>query len=220
MHQIPQHLLWVKSVELYETILQGLILDAWLFVSHPSKKCQHFVNTLHWHMDRPVGFLLFSPLNSPPANLMQPAPALSIWIASSATPPVGKSSEQYLLHGSDQTRSGPLGALPWHLPPQPVVAGPSPAIRDCILTQKRTNKCPVRPKLANAEVSNTSKEKDELKVGEICWNIMAILFPSRLFLISALAAVALGQEDNFECPDEFLGFYPHLYRYVWVKACL
>lgn len=40
---------------------------------------------------------------------------------------------------------------------------------------------------------------------------MAILFPSRLFLISALAAVALGQEDNFECPDEFLGFYPHLY---------
>merc|ERR1712198_185797 len=34
---------------------------------------------------------------------------------------------------------------------------------------------------------------------------------SKLFLISALAAVALGQEDNFECPDEFLGFYPHLY---------
>merc|ERR1712156_376011 len=34
---------------------------------------------------------------------------------------------------------------------------------------------------------------------------------SKLFLISALVAVAYGQEDNFECPDEFLGFYPHLY---------
>merc|ERR1711939_849374 len=34
---------------------------------------------------------------------------------------------------------------------------------------------------------------------------------SKLFLISALVAVVLGQEDNFECPDEFLGFYPHLY---------
>ena len=30
-----------------------------------------------------------------------------------------------------------------------------------------------------------------------------------------IAAVATGQlVDDFECPDEFAGFYPHLIRYL------
>eukprot|EP00091_Calanus_sinicus_P007873 TRINITY_DN191_c0_g1_i2.p1 TRINITY_DN191_c0_g1~~TRINITY_DN191_c0_g1_i2.p1 ORF type:complete len:235 (-),score=51.91 TRINITY_DN191_c0_g1_i2:80-784(-) len=33
----------------------------------------------------------------------------------------------------------------------------------------------------------------------------------RLFLVAAIAAAASGQIDDFRCPDEQLGFYPHLY---------
>jgi len=35
---------------------------------------------------------------------------------------------------------------------------------------------------------------------------------SRLLVVAAVVAGALGQEDDFICPDDFVGFYPHLYR--------
>jgi len=34
---------------------------------------------------------------------------------------------------------------------------------------------------------------------------------SRLLVLSALVSVGFAQEDDFICPDEFVGFYPHLY---------
>jgi len=33
----------------------------------------------------------------------------------------------------------------------------------------------------------------------------------RLCVVAAVVATASGQEDDFVCPDEFVGFYPHLY---------
>ena len=42
----------------------------------------------------------------------------------------------------------------------------------------------------------------------------------RLVLLLGLAALASGQlVDDFECPDEFAGFYPHLIRFVF-SICL
>ena len=39
-------------------------------------------------------------------------------------------------------------------------------------------------------------------------------------LLLGLAALASGQlVDDFECPDEFAGFYPHLIRFVF-SICL
>merc|ERR1712183_1002177 len=34
---------------------------------------------------------------------------------------------------------------------------------------------------------------------------------SKLFVVAAVAALVSGQEDDFTCPDEFRGYYPHLY---------
>ena len=34
----------------------------------------------------------------------------------------------------------------------------------------------------------------------------------RLGIFLQLATAALGQVDDFNCPDEHIGFYPHLYR--------
>merc|ERR1711892_745460 len=34
---------------------------------------------------------------------------------------------------------------------------------------------------------------------------------ARLLVVAAVVAAASAQEDDFQCPDEFIGFYPHLY---------
>jgi len=34
---------------------------------------------------------------------------------------------------------------------------------------------------------------------------------SKLFVVAAVTALVSGQEDDFTCPDEFRGYYPHLY---------
>merc|ERR1711892_746703 len=34
---------------------------------------------------------------------------------------------------------------------------------------------------------------------------------SKLIVVVVLVAAVSGQEDDFSCPDDFLGFYPHLY---------
>merc|ERR1712123_337296 len=34
---------------------------------------------------------------------------------------------------------------------------------------------------------------------------------SKLLVVLVLVAAVSGQEDDFSCPDDFLGFYPHLY---------
>ena len=48
------------------------------------------------------------------------------------------------------------------------------------------------------------------------WHFPLVWNPccSRLTILLGIAAVATGQlVDDFECPDEFAGFYPHLIRY-------
>ena len=34
----------------------------------------------------------------------------------------------------------------------------------------------------------------------------------RLLFLTGLVSTGLAQVDDFSCPDEFEGFYPHLYR--------
>jgi len=34
---------------------------------------------------------------------------------------------------------------------------------------------------------------------------------ARLLVVAAVVAAVSAQEDDFQCPDEFIGFYPHLY---------
>merc|ERR1712128_354698 len=34
---------------------------------------------------------------------------------------------------------------------------------------------------------------------------------SKLFVVAAVVCAASAQTDDFTCPDEFLGYYPHLY---------
>ena len=34
---------------------------------------------------------------------------------------------------------------------------------------------------------------------------------SKLFVVAAVVAAVSAQDDDFTCPDEFLGYYPHLY---------
>merc|ERR1740128_499475 len=35
---------------------------------------------------------------------------------------------------------------------------------------------------------------------------------SKSFVVAAVVCAASAQTDDFTCPDEFLGYYPHLYR--------
>ena len=44
---------------------------------------------------------------------------------------------------------------------------------------------------------------------------LKFLFP-RLLLLTGLVGSAVAQVDDFSCPDEFEGFYPHLYRSVYL----
>ena len=45
-----------------------------------------------------------------------------------------------------------------------------------------------------------------------CHQNISSLHISRLLLLAGVASLATAQVDDFECPDEFEGFYPHLYR--------
>ena len=82
----------------------------------------------------------------------------------------------------------------------------------CIYTQVRTGKSSVLDQLASTEVSYTST-MNQRKVKSTWLFEFKYFYFSRFFLIAAIAAAASGQADDFRCPDEFLGFYPHLYRY-------
>ena len=44
--------------------------------------------------------------------------------------------------------------------------------------------------------------------------MLKIFFSLRLLFLTGLLGSGLAQVDDFSCPDEFEGFYPHLYRSV------
>ena len=49
-----------------------------------------------------------------------------------------------------------------------------------------------------------------------CHQNISSLHISRLLLLAGVASLASAQVDDFECPDEFEGFYPHLYRLAFI----